>query len=140
ILTPTRPATTVVGSEHAASVRSGLPGRQVARGRRRALDAAHRARPATRPRALCGSADLAGRDRAEPAFRAAPGEGGARPDRTPPLLRAPAAGRVPPERQGPRARRGGRRAGTVGHPSSPSRAPPGQRGVRPPGEARLLLP
>src|SRR5215470_6909717 len=124
---------------HGEAVRSALPGREVPRSGRRALDVAHRPRPAAGTRAIPGPPGAALRDPAEAARRplagnGASGAGGARG-----LLAAPAARLV---RAHPRRARAGSRGGRPGDMGAAVRGSAGRpeaRDVRTPDRAQAVL-
>src|SRR2546428_2464370 len=82
---------------HGATLRPGLPGREVARPRRRPLDAAARARSAAGAATLPGSAGGAAGHRAPHPLPPAPAHGGARARQPAPLLPSPAPGGGTPD-------------------------------------------
>src|SRR5262245_25788794 len=129
-----------VESGYAQALRSGVSGREIARGGRRPLDLAARPRPAAARAALPGLPAEPHGDPAEYPVGPAQADGGAWARDATVLLGAPPARGIRAHGQGTRARGRGRRAGRVGLAPRPPSDRAGARRVRPPGGDQVFLP
>src|SRR5262245_65240477 len=125
---------------HAQALRSGVPGRKVARAGGRSLDPSFDPGPSPGPTPVPGLPGEPVRYSAQHPLRSPEAHGGARAGDAPLLLRASAAGRVCPGRQGTRAPDGGGGTRRMGLATRPPADGPRARRVRASGGGRVRLP